>query len=50
VTWNNGRILVPLNTDGETVADLELDESAAGVLAAMLTDAARPEPRTEATP
>lgn len=43
VTWNRGHILVPLNRDGETVADLVLDEDAAGTLAAMLNDAAQPE-------
>lgn len=43
VTWNNGRILVPLNRDDQTVADLELDEDAAGTLAAMLDDAASPD-------
>lgn len=40
VTWNQGRILVPLNRDDQTVADLVLDEDAAGTLAAMLADAA----------
>lgn len=40
VTWNRGRILVPLNLDDVTFADLELDENSAGVLADMLTDAA----------
>lgn len=44
VTWNRGRILVPLNRDGETVADLVLDEDAAGTLAAMLDDAAGHKP------
>lgn len=44
VTWNQGRILVPLNRDGETVADLVLDEDAAGTLAAMLDDAAGHKP------
>lgn len=43
VTWNQGRILVPLNRDNETVADLVLDEDAAGTLAAMLEDAAGPD-------
>lgn len=44
VTWNNGRILVPLNRDDQTVADLVLDEDAAGTLAAMLDDAAGHKP------
>lgn len=44
VTWNQGRILVPLNRDNETVADLVLDEDAAGTLAAMLDDAAGHKP------
>jgi len=43
VTWNNGRILVPLNSGGESVADLELDEGSADLLADMLKDAAAPE-------
>lgn len=44
VTWNQGRILVPLNRDNETVADLVLDEDDAGTLAAMLDDAAGHKP------
>lgn len=44
VTWNQGRILVPLNRDNQTVADLVLDEDAAGTLAAMLDDAAGHKP------
>ncbi len=40
VTWARGRILVPLCRGEETVADLELDEAGAEVLAAMLADAA----------
>lgn len=40
VTWNQGRILVPLNRDDETVADLLLDENQADLLADMLKDAA----------
>lgn len=43
-TWNQGRILVPLNRDDETAADLVLDEDAAGTLAAMLDDAAGHKP------
>jgi len=37
VTWTAGRILVPLNRDGASVADLELDEAGARELAAHLT-------------
>jgi hypothetical protein len=44
VTWNTGRVLVPLNRDDATVANLELDEGSARVLADMLTDAARNRP------
>lgn len=44
VTWNQGRILVPLTRDDQTVADLVLDEDAAGTLSAMLDDAAGHKP------
>ena len=39
VTWHAGRVLVPLNRGGDTVADLELDEGSARLLADMLADA-----------
>lgn len=43
LTGTNGRILVPLNQNGETVADLELGPDSADTLAAMLADAAGPD-------
>ena len=43
VIQSENRLSVPLNRDGATVADLELSEQAARLLADMLHDAAGPE-------
>lgn len=44
VTWNQGRVLVPLNRDDQTVADLRLTEAQAGELVDHLLDLIEPEP------